>query len=290
MAVAKSAQTPSRSTAETGETNTTKRTERAKKAKKKPGKERLDKLLVARGLCESRSRAQALIIAGRVIVGDHAESKPGTAVAVDAPLRVKGDEHSFASRGGLKLQGALDSFSQVGREGEPGLGVEGRIAMDVGASTGGFTDCLLQAGVVRVYAVDVGYGQLAWRLAQDPRVINIERQNIRTMARETIPEPIDLVVIDCSFISLTKVLPSLPPFLAERADIVALIKPQFEVGREGIGKGGIVRNPAARRWAQETVEGAARELGLHVKRVCNSPITGQKGNHELLIWLSWDAS
>ncbi len=289
MAVAKSAQTPSRPTAECGETNTTRAT-KAKRATKRPGKERLDKLLVARGLCESRTRAQALIIAGRVIVGDHAESKPGTAVAVDAALRVKGDEHSFASRGGLKLRGALDSFSAVGLEGEPGLEVEGRIAMDVGASTGGFTDCLLQAGVVRVYAVDVGYGQLAWRLAQDPRVINIERQNIRTMARETIPEPIDLVVIDCSFISLTKVLPSLPPYLAARADIVALIKPQFEVGREGIGKGGIVRNPAARRWAQETVERAARELGLHVKRVCNSPITGQKGNHELLIWLAWDAS
>ncbi len=282
MAAAKSAQTPSRSSEAKGDAGGKKR--------RKPGKERLDKLLVARGLCETRSRAQALIIAGRVIVGDHAESKPGTAVAVDAPLRVKGDEHGFASRGGLKLRGALDDFAASRSEGEPGLAVEGRIAMDVGASTGGFTDCLLQAGVLRVYAVDVGYGQLAWRIAQDPRVINIERQNIRTMTRETIPEPVDLVVIDCSFISLTKVLPSLPPFLAERADIVALIKPQFEVGREGIGKGGIVRDPAARRWAQETVEEAARALGLQVKGVCDSPITGQKGNHELLIWLSWGAA
>ncbi|HGG58141.1 MAG TPA: TlyA family RNA methyltransferase, partial [Nannocystis exedens] len=167
------------------------------------------------------------------------------------------------------------------------LEVRDRVAMDVGASTGGFTDCLLKAGVVRVYAVDVGYGQLAWRLAVDPRVVNIERQNIRTMAREAIPEEIELVVIDCSFISLTKVLPALPPFLAATADVVALIKPQFEVGRGGVGKGGIVRDPAMRRSAQTTVEATARRLGFAVREVCDSPITGQKGNHELLIWLAW---
>jgi len=265
----------------------TKEKKERKEKKKTKKKERLDRLLVARGLCESRSRAQALIVAGRVIVGDHAQSKPGTAVAVDAELRIKGDEHGFASRGGLKLRGGLDVFAPVQPGGAPGLDVRGRIAMDVGASTGGFTDCLLQAGVVRVYAVDVGYGQLAWHLAKDPRVVNIERQNIRTMAREQIAEAIDLVVIDCSFISLTKVLPSLPPFLAAHADVVALIKPQFEVGREGVGKGGIVRDPVVRRSAQTTVEAAARRLGFSVRRLCDSPITGQKGNHEFLIWLGW---
>ena len=209
----------------------------------------------------------------------------------DAALRikqVKGDEHGFASRGGLKLRGGLDSFATV--DDGPGLAVAGRVAMDVGASTGGFTDCLLQAGVVRVYAVDVGYGQLAWHLVQDPRVVNIERQNIRTMARERIPEAIELVVIDCSFISLTKVLPSLPPFLAARADVVALIKPQFEVGRGGVGKGGIVRDPQLRRGAQEAVETAARGLGFAVRGRCDSPITGHKGNHEFLVWLAWEGS
>ncbi|MCA9659459.1 MAG: TlyA family RNA methyltransferase [Myxococcales bacterium] len=266
---------------------------RAKPAKPaKVGKERLDKLLVARGLCETRSRAQALIVAGKVVVGDHAENKPGTAVPVDAPLRIKGEDHGFVSRGGLKLQGALEVFSRGGKEeeegggGAAGLDVRGRVAMDVGASTGGFTDCLLKAGVAKVYAIDVGYGQLAWRLAQDPRVINIERQNIRTLPREAIPEAIELVVIDCSFISLTKVLSALPSFLAPAADVVALIKPQFEVGREAVGKGGIVRDPAARRRAQEIVEAAARELGFVVRGVCDSPIRGQKGNLELLIWLT----
>jgi 23S rRNA (cytidine1920-2'-O)/16S rRNA (cytidine1409-2'-O)-methyltransferase len=252
----------------------------------KVGKERLDKLLVARGLCETRSRAQALIVAGKVVVGDHAESKPGTAVPIDAPLRIKGEDHGFVSRGGLKLQGALEVFGRERAGGEAGLEVRGRVAMDVGASTGGFTDCLLKGGVAKVYAIDVGYGQLAWRLAQDPRVINIERQNIRTLALEAIPEAIELVVIDCSFISLTKVLPALPPFLAPAADVVALIKPQFEVGREAVGKGGIVRDPAARRRAQEIVEAAARELGFVVREVCDSPIRGQKGNLELLIWLT----
>ncbi|MCA9635483.1 MAG: TlyA family rRNA (cytidine-2'-O)-methyltransferase [Myxococcales bacterium] len=182
-------------------------------------RERLDKLMVERGLCETRSRAQALIVAGRVIVDEHAVDKPGTAVAVDAAIRLKGEDHSFVSRGGLKLRGALDAFGD--------LDVRGRVAMDVGASTGGFTDCLLQAGVARVYAVDVGYGQLAWKIAQDPRVVSIERQNIRTMPREAIPEPVDLVVIDCSFISLTRVLPALPPFLARPADVVALVPAAF---------------------------------------------------------------
>ena len=237
--------------------------------------------MVERGLCETRSRAQALIVAGRVIVDEHAVDKPGTAVAVDAAIRLKGEDHSFVSRGGLKLRGALDAFGD--------LDVRGRVAMDVGASTGGFTDCLLQAGVARVYAVDVGYGQLAWRIAQDPRVVSIERQNIRTMPREAIPEPVDLVVIDCSFISLTRVLPALPPFLARPADVVALVKPQFEVGREAVGKGGIVRDPAARQGALAAVTDAAKSLGFAALGACESPIAGQKGNLELLVWLRWGA-
>lgn len=247
----------------------------------RPGRERLDKLLVERGLCESRARAQALILAAKVVVGEHTETKAGTMVARDAVIRLRGDDHGFVSRGGVKLQGALDAFAAAG------LAVAGRVAMDVGASTGGFTDCLLQAGVARVYAVDVGYGQLAWKIAGDPRVVAIERQNIRTLEPARIGEAIALAVIDCSFISLTKVLPAMPRLLGAGADVIALIKPQFEVGRAAIGKGGIVRDPDARRGAEEAVSAAARALGFAVRGRVDSPIAGQKGNQEFLIWLSW---
>ncbi len=250
--------------------------------KGKPGRIRLDRLVVERGLCESRTRAQALIIAGQVVVGEHTQTKPGMSVRADVALRLRGADHGFVSRGGVKLQGALKSFA-------PDLGVEGRVAMDVGASTGGFTECLLRAGVARVYAVDVGYGQLAWRLVQDPRVVSIERQNIRTMARELVPEDISLVVIDCSFISLSKVLPCLPPFLAASADVVALVKPQFELGRAAVGKGGIVRDPAGHVAAQEQVAAAAAALGFVERGRCDSPITGREGNREFFSWLSWSA-
>lgn len=235
--------------------------------------------MVERGLCPSRTRAQALIMAGKVVVGEHTQTKPGTRLKPDTPVRLRGQDHGFASRGGLKLKGALAQFSQVG--------VAGRVAMDVGASTGGFTDCLLQAGVAKVFAIDVGYGQLAWKLAQDPRVVSIERQNIRHLAPDKLGQPVELVVIDCSFISLTKVLPALPKFLATRADVVALIKPQFEVGREHIHKGGIVRDADAREAARTAVAAAGRALGFEVRGECASPITGRDGNHEFFIWLHW---
>ncbi|HEY8376393.1 MAG TPA: TlyA family RNA methyltransferase [Nannocystis sp.] len=244
---------------------------------------RLDKLCVDRGLCDSRSRAQALIIAGKVVVGDHTEDKPGALVAADAEIRLRGVDHGFVSRGGVKLQAALDAFAPAG------LDVRGKVALDIGASTGGFTDCLLQAGAARVYAIDVGYGQLAWKLAADPRVVVLDRTNIRTLAREAIPEAAELAVIDCSFISLTRVLPCVPPFLTPRADIVALIKPQFELGPGRVGKGGIVRDPEGHAEACETVIAAARALGLRDAGLVPSPITGQDGNREFLVWLRHEA-
>lgn len=243
-----------------------------------PGKLRLDKLLVERGLCESRTRAQAVILAGEVVVGDHAVSKPGTLVDTDASVRLKGDSNPYVSRGGLKLRAALDSFA---------ITVSEAVCMDVGASTGGFTDCLLQAGAARVYAIDVGYGQLAWKLASDARVVVLDRQNIRELSPTQIPEPIDLAVADCSFISLTKVLPHLPKFLRTRADVIALVKPQFEVGRELVGKRGVVRDDELREAARTRVEAHARELGFEVRGHVPSPITGREGNREWLSWLTW---
>lgn len=241
-------------------------------------KQRLDTLLVERGLCDSRSRAQARILAGEVVVGDHTVSKPGTAVAVDSPLRFKaGTANPYVSRGGLKLRGALDQFP---------VAVAGKVALDVGASTGGFTDCLLQAGAARVYAVDVGYGQLAWKLSQDPRVVVLDRQNIRSLAPEQLGEPIELAVADCSFVSLTKVLPHLPPLLVPGADLIVLVKPQFELGRGRVGKGGIVRNPEDRAEALARVEACAVELGFAVRGRTASPIAGREGNREWLLWLA----
>jgi 23S rRNA (cytidine1920-2'-O)/16S rRNA (cytidine1409-2'-O)-methyltransferase len=222
-----------------------------------------------------------MILAGQVVVGDHAVSKPGTAIDREAAIRIKG-RPPYVSRGGTKLRGALDEFDE--------LDPRGRIAMDVGASTGGFTDCLLQAGVARVYAVDVGYGQLAWKLSEDPRVTVLDRQNIRTLSREEVADEIDLVVADCSFISLSKVLPSLPAFLAARADAVVLVKPQFEVGRELVGKGGIVRSAEAREQALTRVVADAEALGFVRRGTCPSPITGKDGNVEYLLWLSWAAA
>jgi 23S rRNA (cytidine1920-2'-O)/16S rRNA (cytidine1409-2'-O)-methyltransferase len=244
----------------------------------KPGKVRLDKLLVERGLCESRARAQAVVLAGEVVVGDHAVNKPGTLVDADASLRIKGESNPYVSRGGLKLRAALDSFA---------ITVTATVCMDVGASTGGFTDCLLQAGAARVYAIDVGYGQLAWKLTNDARVIVLDRQNIRELAPEQIPEPIDLAVADCSFISLTKVLPHLPPFLRTGANVIALVKPQFEVGRELVGKRGVVRDDELRNAARTRVEAHARELGFEVRGHVASPIEGREGNREWLSWLIW---
>ncbi len=244
-------------------------------------KERLDKLLVARELVETRTRAQALIMAGKVRVKETTIDKPGTAVAVDAPITVVGQLHPYVSRGGVKLAGALDAFAD--------LDVTGRVAMDVGASTGGFTDCLLQRGVTKVFAVDVGYGQLAWKLVSDDRVVVLDRQNIRKLQPEQIGEPVSLVVADCSFIGLAKVLPHLPRFLAPDAvaDAVVLVKPQFELEPDRVGKGGIVRDEEARADAVAAVEAAAQACGFSRLGMVTSPISGRDGNVEFLLWLRW---
>ncbi len=237
-------------------------------------KQRLDRVMLERGLAPSREKAQALIMAGQVVVGDHAAQKAGQMVLPDALIRIKGDVLPFVSRGGLKLDAALKAFN---------LHVVDRVAIDVGASTGGFTDCLLQRGAQRVYAVDVGYGQLAWKLREDPRVVVMEKTNIRHLdAVGLIPQP-DLAVIDASFISLELVLPPTMALLRRPATVVALIKPQFEVGRDAIGKGGIVRDPLQHERAKQKVVACAEQLGGQVRGICDSPITGADGNREFLI-------
>jgi 23S rRNA (cytidine1920-2'-O)/16S rRNA (cytidine1409-2'-O)-methyltransferase len=240
--------------------------------------QRLDLLLVERGLAPSRERARALIMAGVVLVNQSRVDKPGTKIKLDAQIDVKGDPNPFVSRGGLKLEGALEAF---------GLSVEGLAAVDVGASTGGFTDCLLRRGAARVYAVDVGYGQLAWSLRQDPRVINLERTNIRALPPAAIPEPLDLAVADCSFISLTKVLPHVLPLLRPGAMLVVLVKPQFEAGREKVGKGGVVRDEGDRQGAIAQVVAACQGLGCAVLGGVDSAVAGPQGNVEHLLWLKW---
>ena len=239
-------------------------------------KERLDKLLVLQGLVPSRERARALILAGKVVVDDHMVDKAGAQVDVDANLRLKGADIPFVSRGGLKLEQALSQFA---------LTVAERVAIDVGASTGGFTDCLLQRGAARVYAVDVGYGQLAWKLREDPRVVNLERCNIRHLSADTLDPKPSLAVIDASFVSLSKVLPNTLSLLAAQADIVALIKPQFEVGRGQVGKGGVVRDQAQHEKVVEDIRCLAVALGCRVCGLIESPILGPKGNREFLIHL-----
>lgn len=237
---------------------------------------RLDKLMVERGLAPSRERAQALIMAGQVVVGDHAVDKSGQQVVRDAEIRIKGEVLPYVSRGGLKLKKALDEFH---------VDVAGLVAIDVGSSTGGFTDCLLQAGVLKVFAVDVGHGQLAWKLQQDPRVISMEKTNIRHLLPEQLDVLPELAVIDASFISLSKVLPATVNLLKPGGRIIALIKPQFEVGKGEVGKGGIVRDPAAHERVIDAVRQAAREMGLVAAGLCESPITGADGNREFLILL-----
>jgi 23S rRNA (cytidine1920-2'-O)/16S rRNA (cytidine1409-2'-O)-methyltransferase len=241
-----------------------------------PRRERADKRVVDCGLAESRTRAQALIMAGQVVIGDHVVDKPGALVPIDAEVRLKGEPLRYVSRGGLKLERALDHFA---------LDVRGLSALDVGASTGGFTDCLLQRGALRVCAVDVGYGQLAWKLKQDPRVVSIERQNARSLDPATLPFRPELAVCDVSFISLTLVLPSLVAALGPgRRPLVALVKPQFEVGKGEVGKGGVVRDPEKRLAAVEKCAEAARALGCEVVGAIESPITGPAGNVEYLLY------
>ncbi len=242
----------------------------------RPPRVRADLHLVALGLAPSREKARALILAGEVLDGDVPISKAGDLVESTATLRLRKGAMPYVSRGGLKLAHALTTF---------GLDVTGRVALDVGASTGGFSDCLLQAGVARIYAVDVGHGQLAWKVASDARVHVIDRTNIRHMRPDALPEPCNLVVIDVSFISLRLVLPALPPLLHPGSPVVALVKPQFEVGRAHIGSGGIVRDEVARGRALTDIAAAARELGYTVTGETTSPITGGKGNVEFLLGL-----
>jgi 23S rRNA (cytidine1920-2'-O)/16S rRNA (cytidine1409-2'-O)-methyltransferase len=242
---------------------------------KRTSKLRLDRYLFERGLVQSREQGQALILAGQVLVNGQKKDKAGTLVADDADIRILGEQMSYVSRGGLKLEAALREFS---------IDVTGMTALDAGASTGGFTDCLLQHGAMKVYAVDVGYGQMAWKIRQDPRIVVIERTNVRDIDPALVPEKVDITVIDVSFISLEKVIPSVLRFLKPEAGIVALIKPQFEVGKGQVGKGGIVRDEAARNTAVEKVRTAFQSAGLDVQGIIPSPITGQDGNVEYLIY------
>ena len=244
---------------------------------------RLDAELVRRNLARSREHASELVQAGRVSVAGSVATKPATQVdpAVAIVLAAAGDDApDYASRGGHKLAGALDHFAAEG-----GLTVEGRRALDAGASTGGFTDVLLRRGAAHVVAVDVGYGQLAWHLRQDPRVTVLERTNIRHLEPGQVAPPPDLVVADLSFISLRLVLPALAAAAAGHADHVLMVKPQFEVGRERLGSGGVVRDPGARRQAVADVAYAAHELGLGTRGVVASPLPGPSGNVEYFLWL-----
>jgi len=240
-------------------------------------RERLDKLLVDRGIVQSRERARALIMEGKVSVDDARIDKAGTKVFVDSSLKLKGSDIPYVSRGGLKLAHALNEF---------GVDVNSRVAIDVGASTGGFTDCLLQRGAGKVYAVDVGYGQLAWELRQDPRVMNIERRNIRYLDTKEIDDKIDLAVVDTSFISLTKVLPRVIELIREDGFIIALIKPQFEVEKGEVGKGGIVKDPVKHQQVLDKIKGFASFHNLTVSGLVESPILGADGNKEFLIYMT----
>ncbi len=237
-------------------------------------KVRADQLLVSRGLAESRTKAQALVMAGLVFSGEKKLAKAGDMLAKDAPLEVRGKDHPWVSRGGIKLAHGLDHF---------GFDVTGTVALDVGSSTGGFTDVLLAKGATKVYAVDVGTNQLAWKLRQDPRVVVLEQTNARYLTSEQIPESIDIVTCDASFISLSKVLESPLKFARTGAKLVALVKPQFEAGREEVGKGGVVRDPAVhQRVCAEAADWVASQ-GWRVLGIVESPITGPEGNVEFLL-------
>jgi 23S rRNA (cytidine1920-2'-O)/16S rRNA (cytidine1409-2'-O)-methyltransferase len=239
---------------------------------KKPGRQRIDQLLVDRGLVESRQKAQALILAGSVLVNQQKVEKAGQAVPADASVELL-DQLRYVSRGGLKLEAALDHF---------GIVVDGKVCIDVGSSTGGFTDCLLQRGATRVYAVDVGDTQLDWKIRTDPRVVVKDHTNARNLTLEDIGELCDLAVCDVSFISVTLILPALPPVLRADGEMVILVKPQFEVGRADVGKGGIVREPGLHESACRKVREAVEALGYQA-RLMDSPITGAEGNREFLL-------
>ena len=238
--------------------------------------ERLDVLLVQQGLANSRELAKAYIMAGNVYVDGQKEDKAGTKVAVTAKLEVKGNQMKYVSRGGYKLEKAMDVF---------GIRLDGKICLDIGASTGGFTDCMLQNGASKVYAIDVGYGQFAWKLRNDERVVCLEKTNVRYVTHEQVPDEGDFASIDVSFISLTKVLPAVLGVLGEKGQLVCLIKPQFEAGREKVGKKGVVRDSSVHREVIEMIVEYVRTQSLGILGLDFSPIKGPEGNIEYLIYL-----
>ena len=244
-------------------------------------KERLDVLLVQQGLANSRELAKAYIMAGNVYVDGQKEDKAGTKVAVTAKLEVKGNQMKYVSRGGYKLEKAMDVF---------GIRLDGKICLDIGASTGGFTDCMLQNGASKVYAIDVGYGQFAWKLRNDERVVCLEKTNVRYVTHEQVPDEGDFASIDVSFISLTKVLPAVLGVLGEKGQLVCLIKPQFEAGREKVGKKGVVRELSTHIEVVEMIVGYARSIGFRTLHLSYSPIKGPEGNIEYLLHISKDES
>lgn len=239
-------------------------------------KERLDVLLVQQGLANSRELAKAYIMAGNVYVDGQKEDKAGTKVTVTAKLEVKGNQMKYVSRGGYKLEKAMDVF---------GIRLDGKICLDIGASTGGFTDCMLQNGASKVYAIDVGYGQFAWKLRNDERVVCLEKTNVRYVTHEQVPDEGDFASIDVSFISLTKVLPAVLGVLGEKGQLVCLIKPQFEAGREKVGKKGVVRDSSVHREVIEMIVEYVRTQSLGILGLDFSPIKGPEGNIEYLIYL-----
>ena len=239
-------------------------------------KERIDVLLVEKGFFESREKAKASIMAGIVYVDEQKIDKAGEEVSIDAKIEVRGNVCPYVSRGGLKLEKAINSF---------GVNLKDKVCMDIGASTGGFTDCMLQNGAKKVFSVDVGYGQFAWKLRQDERVVCMERTNIRYVTEEQIGEKLDFASIDVSFISLTKVLPVAFSLLKDDGEVVALIKPQFEAGREQVGKKGVVRDSKVHKEVIEKVIAFSRNIGFGVKNLSFSPIKGPEGNIEFLLYL-----
>lgn len=240
-------------------------------------KQRLDAELVARGIIQSREQAKAAIMAGQVYVNNQKADKAGEPVTAEDKIEFRGENLKYVSRGGLKLEKAMELY---------GFKLDGKICMDVGASTGGFTDCMLQNGATKVYSIDVGYGQLAWKLRQDERVVNLERTNVRYITDEQVPDSVDFVSIDVSFISLGLVIPVLVPFLSDEAMMVCLVKPQFEAGRDKVGKHGVVRDPATHMEVLERAVGFAKNAGFGIVGLEFSPIKGPQGNIEYLMVLT----
>lgn len=238
---------------------------------------RLDILMVEKGLAQSRERAKAMIMAGQVYIDNQKCDKAGLSVSSETEIEVRGETLKYVSRGGLKLEKAMQEFPVT---------LNGKITMDIGASTGGFTDCMLQNGASKVYAVDVGYGQLAWKLRTDERVVNLERTNIRYVTKEQVPDTIDFASIDVSFISLKLVLPVAKELLSDNGEIVALIKPQFEAGREQVGKKGVVRDISVHKQVIKNVLNIIEELGMYASGLSFSPVKGPEGNIEYLVWIT----